>query len=201
MRIFGHMKRSESRMGCGFGSALGTGLGSERGSGLGCRLGFGPGSRLGSQLGSGIGSKACACPKYRCFCVWGGEASQKMLFLGRCAHKNTAVYIGACMPSYPKNLVFLGATAIDVVYPRCNMADFVYFRCTTCKYFAIHRPESPDLVPRLLYGVMSLDSLYPRQGSWQGAVPATTTHTCPTPKPHTTSPHPTTVDTPERVDT
>ena len=108
MRIVGHMKRSESRMGCGVGSALGTGLGSERGSGLGCRLGFGPGSRLGSQLGSGIGSRACTCPKYRCFCVWGGEASQKLLFLGRCAHKNTAVYIGACMPSYPKNLVFLG---------------------------------------------------------------------------------------------
>ena len=38
-------------------------------------------------------------------------------------------------------------TTIDVVCPRCNMADFVYFRCTTCKYFVIHQPETPDLVP------------------------------------------------------
>ena len=87
-------------------------------------------------------------------------------------------------------------TAIDVVCPRCNMADFVYFHCTTCKYFAIHQPETPDLVPRRLYSVMSPDTLYPRQGSWQGAVPATTSHTCQTPKPHTTGPQPTTVDTP-----
>ena len=87
-------------------------------------------------------------------------------------------------------------TAIGVVCPRCNIADFVYFRCTTCKYFAIHQPETPDLVPRRLYGVMSPHPLYLRQGSWQGAVPATTTHTCPTPKPHTTSPQPTTVHTP-----
>ena len=53
-------------------------------------------------------------------------------------------------------------TAIDVVCPRCNMADFVYFRCTTCKYFAIHQRDTPDLVPRRLYNVMSPDPLYPR---------------------------------------
>ena len=46
-------------------------------------------------------------------------------------------------------------TAIDVLCPRYNMADFVYFRCTTCKYFAVHQPEAPDLVPRRLYNVMS----------------------------------------------
>ena len=88
-------------------------------------------------------------------------------------------------------------TASDVVCPRCNMADFVYFRCTTCKYFAIHQPETPDLVPGRLYKVMSPDTLYPRQGSWQGAIPATTSHTYHTPTPHTTGPRPTTVDTPD----
>ena len=72
-------------------------------------------------------------------------------------------------------------TAIDVVCPRCHMADFVYFRCTTCKYFAIHQPETPDMVPSRMYGVMSPDTLYPRQGSWQGAEPANTTHTCTAP--------------------
>ena len=53
-------------------------------------------------------------------------------------------------------------TTIDVVCPRCNMADFVYFRCTTCKYFAIHQPEIPDMVPRRLYCVMSSDTMYHR---------------------------------------
>ena len=86
-------------------------------------------------------------------------------------------------------------TAIDVVCPQCNMADFVYFRCTTCKYFAIHQPETPDMVPRRLYGVMSLDALYPRQGSRQGAVHTTATHTCTAPHPQATSPQPTTTGT------
>ena len=82
-------------------------------------------------------------------------------------------------------------TAIDVVCPRCNMADFVYFRCTTCKYFAIHQPDTPDLVPRRLYNVMSPHPLYPRQESWQEAIPATTSQTCHTPAPHKTAPRPT----------
>ena len=74
-------------------------------------------------------------------------------------------------------------TAIDVVCSRRHMADVVYFRCTTCKYFAIHQLETPDMVPRRRYGVMSPDTLYPRQGSWQGAEPPTTTHTCTAPQP------------------
>ena len=86
-------------------------------------------------------------------------------------------------------------TAIDLVCPRCYMADFVYFRCTTCKYFAIYQPETPDMVPRRVYGVMSPDNLYPRQGSWQGAEPPTTAHTCTAPQPQTTSPQPTTIGT------
>ena len=86
-------------------------------------------------------------------------------------------------------------TAIDVVCPRWSVADFVYFRCTTCKYFAIHQPEIPDLVPRRLYNEMSPDTVYPRQGSWQGAIPATSSHTYHTPTPHTTGSRPTTVDT------
>ena len=88
-------------------------------------------------------------------------------------------------------------TAIDVVCPRCNMADFVYFRCTTCKYFAIHQPDTPDLVPRRLYNVMSPDPLYPRQESWQEAIPATTSQTYHTPVPHETGPRPTVEDTPD----
>ena len=88
-------------------------------------------------------------------------------------------------------------TAIDVVCPRCNMADFVYFRCTTCKYFAIHQPDTPDLVPRRLYNVMSPDPLYPRQESWQEAIPATTSQTYHTPVPHKTGPRPTVEDTPD----
>ena len=88
-------------------------------------------------------------------------------------------------------------TAIDVVCPRCNMADFVYFRCATCKYFAIHQPDTPDLVPRRLYNVMSPDPLYPRQESWQEAIPATTSQTYHTPVPHETGPRPTVEDTPD----
>ena len=88
-------------------------------------------------------------------------------------------------------------TAINVVCPRCNMADFVYFRCTTCKYFAIHQPDTPDLVPRRLYNVMSPDPLYPRQESWQEAIPATTSQTYHTPVPHETGPRPTVEDTPD----
>ena len=88
-------------------------------------------------------------------------------------------------------------TAIDVVCPRCIMADFVYFRCTTCKYFAIHQPDTPDLVPRRLYNVMSPDPLYPRQESWQEAIPATTSQTHHTPIPHKTGPRPTVEDTPD----
>ena len=88
-------------------------------------------------------------------------------------------------------------TAIDVVCPRCNMADFVYFRCTTCKYFAIHQPDTPDLVPRRLYNVMSPDPLYPRQESWQEAIPDTTSQTYHTPVPHKTGPRPTVEDTPD----
>ena len=56
-------------------------------------------------------------------------------------------------------------TAVKVVCPRCHIAIFAFFRYTTCKYFAIHQPDTPDMVQRRLYGVMSLDSLYPRQGS------------------------------------
>ena len=88
-------------------------------------------------------------------------------------------------------------TAIDVVCPRCNMADFVYFRCTTCKYFAIHQPDTPDLVPRRLYNVMSPDPLYLRQESWQEAIPATTSQTYHTPVPHKTGPRPTVESTPD----
>ena len=88
-------------------------------------------------------------------------------------------------------------TAIDVVCPRCDMADFVYFRCTTCKYFAIHQPDTPDLVPRRLYNVMSPDPLYPRQESWQEAIPATTSQTYHTPVPHKTGPRPTVESTPD----
>ena len=88
-------------------------------------------------------------------------------------------------------------TAIDVVFPRCNMADFVYFRCTTCKYFAIHQPDTSDLVPRRLYNVMSPDPLYPRQESWQEAIPATTSQTYHTPAPHKTGPRPTAARTPD----
>ena len=92
-------------------------------------------------------------------------------------------------------------TAIDVLCPGCNTADFVYFRCTTCKYFAIHQPDTPHSVPRRLYNVMSPDPLYPRQGSWQGAILATTSQTYHTPTPHTTGPRPTTVDHPGQMDT
>ena len=88
-------------------------------------------------------------------------------------------------------------TAIDVVCPPCNMADFVYFRCTTCKYFAIHQSDTSDLVPRRLYNVMSLDPLYPRQESWQEAIPATTSQTYHTPVPHKTGPRLTVEDTPD----
>ena len=56
---------------------------------------------------------------------------------------------------------------------------------------------TPDLVPRRLYNVMSPDPLYPRQGSSQGVIPATTSQTYHTPIPHTTGPRPTTVDTPD----
>ena len=86
-------------------------------------------------------------------------------------------------------------TTIDVVCPRCDMADFVYFRCTTRKYFAIHQPDTPDLVPRRLYNVMSPDPLYPRQESWQEAIPATTSQPYHTPQPHKTGPRPTAADT------
>ena len=50
-------------------------------------------------------------------------------------------------------------TAVNVVCPRCHMAEFAFFRCTTCKYFAIHEPDTPDTVPGRLYGVMSPDTL------------------------------------------
>ena len=77
------------------------------------------------------------------------------------------------------------------------MADFVYFRCTTCKYFAIHQPDTLDLVPRRLYNVMSPDPLYPRQESWQEAIPATSSQTYHTPVPHKTGPRPTVESTPD----
>ena len=83
-------------------------------------------------------------------------------------------------------------TAIDVVCPRCHKADFVYFRCTTCKYFVIHQPDTPDMVPRRLHGVMSPDTLYPRQGSQQGAEPSPTTHTYSGSQPQAATPQPTT---------
>ena len=81
-------------------------------------------------------------------------------------------------------------TTVDVVCPRCQMADFSYVRCTTCKYFAIHQLDTPDMVPRHLYGVMSPDTLYPRQGSWQDAEVSPTTHTCSAPPPQETTPNP-----------
>ena len=56
-----------------------------------------------------------------------------------------------------------------------------------------YQPDTPDMVPRRLYGVMSPDTLYPRQGSWQGAEPAATTHTCKASQPQTTIPQPTTI--------
>ena len=50
---------------------------------------------------------------------------------------------------------------------RRGMLDFAHFRCTTCNLFAIHQPETPDMVQRRMYEVMSLDTLYPAEGSWQ----------------------------------
>ena len=45
-----------------------------------------------------------------------------------------------------------------------------------------------------LYGVMSLDTLYPRQGYWQGAEPSPTTHTCTASQPQAKTPQPTTLN-------
>ena len=52
-------------------------------------------------------------------------------------------------------------TAIDVVCPRRGMVDFAHFRCTTWKYFAIHQPDTPDVVQCCVCEVMSPDTLYP----------------------------------------
>ena len=79
-------------------------------------------------------------------------------------------------------------TAVDVVCPRRHIADFVYFRCATCKYFAIHQRDTPDKVLCRIYGVMSPDTLYQRQGSWQDAELSPTPHTCSAPPPQVTTP-------------
>ena len=54
-------------------------------------------------------------------------------------------------------------TAINVICPECGMADFAYYLCSTCKYFAIHEPNAPDFVQLCLYQAMSPKTLYPRK--------------------------------------
>ena len=46
------------------------------------------------------------------------------------------------------------------------MADIAFFRCTTCRCFAINQPESPTH-PTRLYENPHLDPLFPRDGTWQ----------------------------------
>ena len=56
--------------------------------------------------------------------------------------------------------------AVHVLCPRCNMADIPFFRCTTCRYFALNQPESPNRTTSL-YESTHADPVFPRDNTWQ----------------------------------